>query len=346
MVMQLNTQPSTALALAADPRYIQRVRYREGQRLRLADLRGEQSYRNATRHRHHLAAHDWGIVDGLELEILAGADAGRPGVAVHPGFAVDGYGRELIIAHTVILDNADLIACLNRAKSKSSKDPALDVWVVYQLSQPSGARRVERTDIMLIDGLGLIRSRNLPPPGVLQSELDFAAHEVAEGDRPAGPWPVYLGTLMQGAQHEITLAMSQPRCYTYVYAGDVSSSDGRVRVTLGEQYLNDPRRFVVRMPDPDQPEQMIERMIINRRGNLALRGNLVINGNLGMTAQPMKDECGQKIAGKSQSLLLRLDPAPTPTAARPWRMYTTTVTEGEGDDQHQYREFRIELYHP
>lgn len=345
MVMQLNTQPGAALAQDADPRYIQRVRYREGQRLRLADLRSEQSYRIATRRRHNLAAHDWGVVYGLALERISG------GVAVRPGFAVDGYGRELIIAHTVILDEADLLNCLGPARPEDNQIPKLDVWLVYRLTEPSGARRAERTDLLITPRDGQTEPNFLAPPGIPQSELDFAAHEIFDGDLPVRPWPVYLGYIQGERLDDRTIgiaeAYSQPRQHTSVCAGDVSSPDGRVRVTVGEQYPNDPRRFVVSMCDPDQPEQMIERVIVNKRGDLALRGNLAIeSGAFNGDAQLIKDECGREVEGESRQLGLRLNPIPMPTVAQPWRMYTTTVTEGEGNDKRQYREFRIELYHP
>jgi len=55
-----------------------RVAFRERQRLFAADLTAEQEYRLGLAGRHLLAAHDWGVVSLSK-----------------PGYAIDGYGREL-----------------------------------------------------------------------------------------------------------------------------------------------------------------------------------------------------------------------------------------------------------
>jgi len=63
------------------------VQYYPGQRLTATLFRAEQAYHVTMRERHNLAGHDWGIALGLELS------AGY----VEAGYAIDLYGRELIL---------------------------------------------------------------------------------------------------------------------------------------------------------------------------------------------------------------------------------------------------------
>lgn len=72
-----------------------RVDYRERQRLSRADLRLEQDYRLGLIGRHAIAHHRAGVVRGLRL--LA-TDAG---FVLGPGVAVDGHGREIVLAQAV-----------------------------------------------------------------------------------------------------------------------------------------------------------------------------------------------------------------------------------------------------
>jgi hypothetical protein len=69
-----------------------RVHYFPQQFLRTEDFTEEQAYHLRMRRRHNIAHHTWGIVHGLELR------AEEDGLFVLPGLAVDGYGRELILA--------------------------------------------------------------------------------------------------------------------------------------------------------------------------------------------------------------------------------------------------------
>src|SRR5918996_2171724 len=70
-----------------------RVHYFEDQFLRTQDFVDEQAYHVASRRRHNIAHHVWGIVVGLELVVEEGA------VFLQPGLAVDGLGRELVVTN-------------------------------------------------------------------------------------------------------------------------------------------------------------------------------------------------------------------------------------------------------
>jgi hypothetical protein len=79
---------------------IERTRYFTGQLLDEADLMQEQRYFREKVRRHNRMLHGWGIVSGLEV---------RPGpadgeVTVEPGYALDRYGDEIVVADAVIVD--------------------------------------------------------------------------------------------------------------------------------------------------------------------------------------------------------------------------------------------------
>ena len=111
----------------------QRVHYREGQRLRAADLQAEQAYHAGARRRHHLGGHTWGIVYGLAPAVAGGQ------LVVQPGLAVDGYGRELLLAEATAVDPADLSAALVDA-GVSGGGPA-DLWLVLAAILDAAGRR-------------------------------------------------------------------------------------------------------------------------------------------------------------------------------------------------------------
>ena len=79
---------------------IERARYFTGQLLDEADLAQEQLYFREKLRRHNRMLHGWGIVSGLAV---------RPGPAdseltVEPGYALDRYGDEIVVADAVIVD--------------------------------------------------------------------------------------------------------------------------------------------------------------------------------------------------------------------------------------------------
>src|SRR5882757_5699608 len=70
---------------------IERVNYFEGQFLRVEDFQDEQAYQIAMRRRHNIAQHSWGIVQGLEPQLVEGT------LYVTPGLAIDVFGREVVL---------------------------------------------------------------------------------------------------------------------------------------------------------------------------------------------------------------------------------------------------------
>src|SRR5262245_35836111 len=94
-----------------------RVQFREQQPLRAADLNAEQAFLIALRRIHNVGEHGWGIAHGLRLTLDASG-----GLRIGPGLAVDGYGRELIVAAPILLTKEQL---------DFAGAAAVDVWLVY-----------------------------------------------------------------------------------------------------------------------------------------------------------------------------------------------------------------------
>src|SRR4051794_20517282 len=72
---------------------IARVRYTDGQFLRLDDFQDEQDYHLDQQRRHLITGHTWGIVGGLDVTATSRA------VQVSAGSAVDILGRVIVLAH-------------------------------------------------------------------------------------------------------------------------------------------------------------------------------------------------------------------------------------------------------
>lgn len=104
---------------------IERVHYYQNEFLGAEDFEAEQAYHRDMRRRHNLAHHRWGIVTGLELvQIPKPNGSGAHDVYIYPGFAVDGFGREIIVTERTKLDPA-LFASFNATRE-------LSVWIAYR----------------------------------------------------------------------------------------------------------------------------------------------------------------------------------------------------------------------
>lgn len=104
---------------------ISRLNYYQRQFLTAQDFRDEQGYHRGMRRRHNLGQHTWGIVSGLELiEKPRESDTEFVDVWLQPGFAVDGYGREIVVLEPSKLDPAAF---------DSFSDPLhRQVWIAFR----------------------------------------------------------------------------------------------------------------------------------------------------------------------------------------------------------------------
>jgi hypothetical protein len=103
---------------------IERVHYYQRQFLGAEDFNAEQAYHRDMRRRHNLAQHTWGIVAGLELQAQhQQGDPSARDIFIQPGFAVDGFGREIVVLHAQPLD-PQLFAAFTGTRT-------LTVWLTY-----------------------------------------------------------------------------------------------------------------------------------------------------------------------------------------------------------------------
>ena len=77
-----------------------RVRFFAGQLLTAADFEAEQTYHTEMRHLHNRLLHGIGIVEGLQV---SEHDSQNDAITVSPGFALDGFGNEIVVDCPVCL---------------------------------------------------------------------------------------------------------------------------------------------------------------------------------------------------------------------------------------------------
>lgn len=195
---------------------IKRLNYYQRQYLGAADFKAEQAYHRNMRRKHNLAHHTWGIVVGLELVERAEEGTGGVSVFVQPGVAVDGYGREIIVAQPHKLDPKDF----SRFDTLNKRE----IWIAYteeRFQRPASGyescgddeqlARVRETyeivvqpepppdDGILVDGK-LVQPQPPPPsvpdPNVLSIPADRSVpyQQMEEGAR-VPRWLVRLGSV-------------------------------------------------------------------------------------------------------------------------------------------------------
>jgi len=301
---------------------VERPRFRERQVLDGADLAAEQEYLLSMARRHRVGGHAWGIAAGLGL--VASADA----VVVGPGVAVDGYGRELVLAAPAAVGGHAVDAVGGKA----------DVWILY--GRPAETPRPRGRGVCGPDRhprwreqpcLRLTRAREMvvpaTPPGVPAAALDFRAHAHPPDD-PATLWPVYLGTVDRDASGELEVRRLGRR-YGGLVGEEVRHPLRRPRFRLG----GEPAQAAFAVEIPDQEGSSIEPLSIDRRGRTRLRGDAFVSGPL---------RVGDETTGLPVATMRWTPLVSAPTEAAPWRMYRVTVDEGA----RTVRQLRVEIGSP
>ena len=107
----------------------QRPSFFEGEFLSAADLQQLLVYHRDQSARHLVGAHTWGVVAGLQ--ILEQESSGALDVYLLPGYAVDGYGRAVIVVNPIRLS----VDWFNGQPSGP-----VQVWIRYEQSETSAVR--------------------------------------------------------------------------------------------------------------------------------------------------------------------------------------------------------------
>ena len=156
--------------------------FNEGQILAAADLSATVAHARAVDARHARYLHDWGIADGLALTTENRTDpvtnARYVEVSVQPGLAIEGTGREIVVAAPVVLSEPDFQAV------NGADRPTTDLYPIF-LSAADRARsatgpasfagaaqptRVEESYQIHFGRLGEERLAADPPPPAVGAE--------------------------------------------------------------------------------------------------------------------------------------------------------------------------------
>lgn len=96
-----------------------RPRYFDGQLLTADDFRAEQNHHCEKLWLHNRMLHGYGIVSGLEISVQANEN-GDVQLLIAPGYALDGYGHELIVPEPMRVvighDRRDFVVFLKYAE--------------------------------------------------------------------------------------------------------------------------------------------------------------------------------------------------------------------------------------
>ena len=316
---------------------INRAHYREQQILRYLDLDNEQAYRIAMRRRHNLAHHGWGIVQGLTLEATA------MGVSLSPGFAVDGYGRELVVPQRLRLGRSQFDQVLGPGGAGY-----VDVWLTYQLVKPARPGEYCYEDAWLrLDCCDDPATRVDPrrPREVPESALDASPEHVLPDD-PAQAWPVYLGRIGVGiagaAPYRIELA---ELAYATLVGASVHTPAGHHWLQIGDEEAADNRRFTISLPD--EQGSNVDRLALGRDGDLTLRGKSRLSAAVTSALMGDGDLALLGTAPDDSATGIGLDPlGATPETALPWQCYRTAVELMLGEQTINVNQLRFEMFHP
>jgi hypothetical protein len=182
-----------------------RPHYREGQRLDAADLVAEQDNRIAVRRAHDRDQHGWGVAGGLELT------SDPAGITIAPGFAVDGYGRPVVVVEPRRLAWADL----------PTGSAAIDLFLRYgEVACDDRVEEVAHVDALPVRFTATVNPETLPD------------------------WPVRLGRLVRADGGDVPyLPEKTVLTHPAVMAERVVAQSG-TDLTLD-------RGFAVRIPGPD-----------------------------------------------------------------------------------------------
>jgi hypothetical protein len=290
-----------------------RVNYFDRQHIRLSELRDEQAYHTGQRRRHNLSHHSWGIVVGLDLVTREDGQ-----IAVTPGLAIDGYGRELLSLDYIVLTRDEFD---RRGTSR------LDVWLEYGLDRtddgPGGApcdasgtdaryRAVEIARIVLRPGGALPDPRR---PVEVPAEA-FDPPQLDTPDDPLRRWPVYLGRVIMdlSSGQPAFVAETSDRVYIGLMAEVIDHPGNETRIEIGHRpvvqetreigsrsvtYVAGPDRdFAIFVPNPNlnpgaplEPRLLVQPAGTQIIGDTNVHGNLIMDGTavvfpVGMDQQP------------------------------------------------------------
>lgn len=312
-----------------------RVHYFDRQFLRTQEFIDEQTYHLEAHRRHQIAHHIWGIVSGL----VPGVDDDNI-PSLSPGFAVDGYGRALVLPEAQPLSTVAF-------DDKGSDE--LTVWLVYDRfgsdSAPTGyaACGEERS------AGGFYRWQEKPQLRLEVSDPDVldpgAPESVPEGDIPFDPsrtppddvhddWPVFLGTFKRDRSDPVNPVYSvnlSGRPYAGAIAASLAPPWDRDHpwVVLGGDEGQTGSAFSISVPKGED-KMPSPALAISHQGVLTAHGDTTVFGDLSIEAGavefllPEPEEASTTEDSQSDSA--------QPEEPQPWRIYRHREMEPAAED--------------
>jgi hypothetical protein len=305
----------------------ERVRYRERQILRLADLETEQDYRIVARRLHQRTAHSRGIVRGLTLEPTPG------GVLLRAGMAIDDYGHELIVPHDVQITRAVVDAELRYAGP-------IDLWLLYYVAGTE-TRRHETVRLRLTPA-----DAGAAPPLATTPDKQpviYLGRIVPDGDHDFQPVPEQRATMitLTGAviaspqardleaivRRQADLAAVSPTAPAAVASrielGATAEHPHQVfAVRLGDRSGFRPCLQIEQTPSTDATVEAVDKKTAPRRTTTTVTGNVRL-GNTKCLTLGARDPA---LLPLPSQLLHFAEGALPPTGPREWSIYRCAAT--------------------
>jgi hypothetical protein len=280
----------------SDP--IQRPIFNDGQILNAVDLEATVDYARDQQARHERYLHSWGIGYGFDLAKTPRTTAAGTSyveVTVRAGLAVDGRGRQVVLASDQFLDPATFKSA--QVYNPASRDPWYPVYVRGLLPQP-----VTQTSLT-----GACGGANLPtretegvqfifrPPGP-SSNSDSPYATPAPGDptdppTSVQPWDILIGFVQWDGTSQFTDAQTHndagiTRRRAGVQAERVEAHDGsltlqtssaatKLMVVLQEKAGNTPGSLTF---GGDDGQGGVKKLLhVDDQGNLSVQGKITSN---------------------------------------------------------------------
>ena len=268
---------------------IVRVHYYPRQILRTQDFSDEQAYHVHMRRRHNIAHHQWGIVHGLELEL----DTDNQ-FWLNPGFAIDGYGRELIIPARVPLsqetfshkqtNKLDVLLVYNRQTGNDGPTAYDECDVDMENGNPPSFYRWREMPTIRISAFDPTETNWREPKIVPETHHDFPPHHTPP-DESMQQWPVFLGRMVSDPddKEEPLKVDLTGRPYAGLVGASVITPDRQTRLRLGAMPLTANNRFVVEAKKPKnestkEEEELWDPLLeINNEGKTTIHGPAHVN---------------------------------------------------------------------
>lgn len=285
--------------------------YFEEQYLEAADLTAAVDYARDQHARHALGGHTWGIATGLNLSEIPAA-GGRVDVHLLPGYAWDGYGRQIVVLSPYRIPEEKFAEFIfDPTIDSSGKGRLIPIWLAYyESSSPAAnagldrcvssltssriteAYRIEVGDKTLTEiSSGIhIAGRLLSDPRTALQQFDFSASLIYDESIPhqdlselslRARWLVPIGFVRwQPAQNQVGHFVPRDESGTTKDSDRIRQVRRYIGVVAEEIAAAD---SVIRLRNRGRdPAATVSRQLLSRQADeviVRVEGQLLVEGN-------------------------------------------------------------------